>query len=561
MAALAQEPAVTGSTQERAAALLRLARYAEAESAFTDWVTVDSKNPDAHYGLALSRALQGRVEEARADFLRVIELDPMRADACFEIAAGFLSGQAYREALAWVSKGLRIAPEDSFGLDLAGTAFYLSGARTVALRYWNRLDRPHLSQLRILSHGGVARQRVAEEFALRPGDLLSWEEIEKARWRLGQHRYITDVVIDPTPGSTPDEYSLDVTVNGRRGVGSPAEFIFGTLADIGFQTLRFNYWNIAGSGVTMTSQWRWLSDAQLLRVDFDSPRPLHIPVYSRLAFSRRDETWNLGTPAEDFRLTRTDLGIGFTIPVRLPAFSLALGGGGRRRDFEPAVDPGAPLDPAVVESRIRERKAVGVLWLRAAPRLQPAERQLSRGWSLRATARAAVDTGWVRGDSGLSVSRASAASDLRFTRTTAGGRQQLVSVAVQGGKLFGPSPVETHFVLGMGPDADFPLHAHPYLRGGQPGSAPMAASFLTGSLTAATDVRRWTWATLGVVGVADIGRAPTLYPGQEMAPSLCDVGIGVEFGSPVSSSRRFTFMWARDTVSGRSVFYLAGSIR
>jgi len=560
-AAHAQEPAGPGSRQARAAALLRESRFAEAESAFAEWVGADARNPDAHYGLALSRALQDRTEEAREGFLHVLDLDPGRADACFEIAAGFLPGQAYQQALVWASKGLRIAPDDPFGLDLAGTASYLSGARTVALRYWNRLDRPHLSQLRVVSHGGVARQRVAEEFSLKPGDLLLWAEIEKARWRLGQHRYITGVVIDPAPGSTPDEYALDVTVNGRRGVGSPAEFVFGTLADIGFQTLRFNYWNIAGSGMSLTSQWRWLSDAKLLRMEFDVPRPLHVPVYSRLGLSRRDETWDLGASANGFRLARTDIGVGVTIPVRLPALSLTLGGGGRQRNFERAIDPGEPLDPAVAASRIRETKAIGVVWLRAAPRLQLAERQLAGGWSLRSTTRAAIDTGWVRGTSDLSVSRASAASELRFARTAAGGRQRFVSAAVHGGKLFGPSPVENHFVLGTGPDADFPLRAHPYLRGGQPGSAPMAASFLTGSVTAATDVKRWTWATLGVVGFADVGRAPALYPGQEMAPGLCDVGLGVEFGSPVSSSRRFTLMWARDTVSGRSVIYLAGSVR
>jgi hypothetical protein len=563
MAAHAQEPPEPGSSQERAAALLRESRLAEAESAFAEWVAAESRNPDAHYGLALSRALQGRTAEAREGFLHVLALDPERADACFEIAAGFLTSQAYRQATAWVTKGLRLAPDDPFGLELAGTAYYLSGARTAALRYWNRLQRPHLSELRIVTRGGVTRQRVADEISLRPGDLLSWRELEKARWRLAQHRYITDVVTDPAPGLTPDEYALDLAVNGRRGIGSPAEFVFGTLADVGFQTLRFNYWNIAGSGVSLTSQWRWPPEARLLRVDLDIPRPLHVPVYSRLAFSGRDESWSLGAEGYGFRLRRTDIGMGLAFPVRLPEVSIAGSATGRRRDFDAPLGPGAPSDPAVAASRVRDARATGVLWLRAAPRIQLGEWQLARGWSVRSLTRASVDAGWVAGAgaSVLSVSRLSAASDLRFARTAAGGRQQHVSGAFQAGTSSGPLPVEDHFVLGTGPDADFPLRAHPYLRNGRPGSTPMAATFVMGNVTVATDVKRWTWATLGVIGFADIGRAPTLYPGQDIAPHLCDTGIGVEFGSPVSSTRRFTFVWARDTVAGRSVFYVAGTLR
>ena len=556
-----EQPVAAGSAQERAGDLLRLSRFAEAEAAYAEWVAADARSPDAHYGLALSRALQGRTVEAREGFLYVLALDPGRADACFEIAAGFLAGQAYQQALAWVSKGLRLAPDDPFGLELAGTVCYLGGARTTALRYWNRLQRPHLSELRILTHGGVARQRVAEEFALRPGDLLSWSEIEKARWRLAQHRYITDVVTDPAPGPTPDEYALDVTVNGRRGVGSPAEVVFGTLADIGFQTLRFNYWNIAGSGVSLTSQWRWPADASLLRLEFDIPRPLHVPTYARLAFSRRDETWSLGAQGGDFRLSRTDVGMGFTIPVRLPVMSIVAGANGRRRDFDVPLDSGVPSDPAVRASRMRELRATGVLWLRATPRLQFGERQLAAGWSVRSSTRASFDTGWIASGSVQSVSRVSAAADLRLARTAAGARHQLLSAGLQAGRLFGPALVEDYYVLGTGPDADFPLRAHPYLRGGRPGSTPLAASFLLGGFTAGTDVKRWTWVTLGVVGFADAGRAPSLYPGQDIAPTLCDVGLGIEFGSPVSSTRRFTFVWARDTVEGRSVFYVAGSLR
>ena len=557
----AQEPTRTGSDKERGEALLRESRFTEAEAVFADWVAADSRSPDAHYYLALSRALQGRTSEAREGFKHVLELDARRADACFEIAAGLLTGHDYQQALTWVSKGLRLVPGDPFGLDLAGTVFYLSGAKAAALRYWNRLDRPHLSEIRIVAHGGVGRQLIADEIALAPGDLLSWKEIEKARWRLAQHRYITDVVLEPAPGPTPDDYALDVTVSGRRGIGSPVEFLFNTLADVGFRTWRFNYWNIGGAGVTLSTKWRWVSDAQWLQMDLDIPRPMHLPLYAGLSFSQRDESWKLPSQGDGFRLQTKDAGMSVTIPLRLPALSVTLGAGGRRREFEPTTGVDAAASCTGTDSMNLDENTTGVLWLRAAPRVLFRERQLDRGWVFRPTVRGGADMGWARGQAVVPISRLSLSSDFRFNRAAAGSGRQSLSIALHGGRLSSPALAEDHFVLGTGPDADFPLRAHPYLRGGQPGTTPLAAEFVLGNLTAATDIKSWKWLTLGIVGLVDVGRASELYPGQCLPATMFDVGLGVELGSPLSSSRRFTFVWGRDVVERRSVFYVAASIR
>ena len=61
--------------------LLRRSRYNEAETVFRDWVQNEPTSPDAHYYLALSWALQARLEEALSGFKQVLLLDPGRADA------------------------------------------------------------------------------------------------------------------------------------------------------------------------------------------------------------------------------------------------------------------------------------------------------------------------------------------------------------------------------------------------------------------------------------------------------------------------------------------------
>jgi hypothetical protein len=54
---------------------------------------------------------------------------------------------------------------------------------------------------------------------------------------------------------------------------------------------------------------------------------------------------------------------------------------------------------------------------------------------------------------------------------------------------------------------------------------------------------------------------PRLYPGQSIPRVLADVGIGVELGSPIVPSRRFTIVWGHDTRTGYNVFYLASALR
>ncbi len=59
----------------------------------------------------------------------------------------------------------------------------------------------------------------------------------------------------------------------------------------------------------------------------------------------------------------------------------------------------------------------------------------------------------------------------------------------------------------------------------------------------------------------DVAQLPRLYPGQSIPRVLADVGIGVELGSPIVPSRRFTIIWGHHTRTGQNVFCLACALR
>jgi len=548
--------------RERGVQLLLESRYAEAERVFAEWVSAEPRSPDAQYFLAVSLASQGKATEARTGFRGVLALDSRRADAHFEMAATYLKSRDYAAALDWATRGLRRAPDDEYGLDLTGTILFVSGIKTEAFRYWNRLGRPSLTEIRIRTSGGVTRGTVASEIALAPGDLLTWTALEQARWRLGQHKYLRSVVFEPVPGPTPQQYSLDVIVDARHGVGSAPEFLFATLADVWFRTLRINYWNVGHSGVSLMARWRWLPAAQRASIELDVPRPAHLPWYLGLSTSWRDESWSLRAPDAGFRVRANEAAVTCTFPIQPPYLSLAATLAGRSRQYETlgsARGDGLAGDARPDERANRDSR--GVIWLRAVPRLAFSVPRIAPNLALRSQVRAGFEAGWARGRTQLGLSRLWISSEARIERSHGGGPRQSMTLGLHAGRMSTNGPAEDHFVLGVGPDTDFALRAHPYLRNAGPGSAPLAGEFLLANVTAAADLATLKWLKVGAVVFADVARAPRLYAAQAVSRNLLDAGIGIELGSALFSSRRVTLAWGRDWKGRHNAFYVASSFR
>ena len=564
---------VTGVAQEadsqqslqQGVKLLREMRSAEAERLFLRLVELDANNADAQYYLALSRSQQGRLDEARAGFEQVLRIDPKNADACLEIAGIYLKTKDYPAALSLIKRGLRLSPQDAYGLELAGTINFLMDSKLEGLRYWNRLNRPHLTELQVHSTDSATRQRIAEEIYLVPGDLLSAQEIDAARWRLRQHRHVRGVKFRPIPGAGPDQYTLEIDADTRRAVGSRMEFLFNTLSNVGFQTWRLTWWDIAGSGVTSDLLWRWRSDAQRIQLNFEMPRPLHLPVYAGASYNWRDESWYLSgnpdQPQSDFRLRTHEAGVRFLLPLKVPQLSLAASVVTRTRRYDfhgapPAAgSDGGEEGPAPLDSARRAS------WFQLAPVLQLRGREPQSVAGIESRIRAGLDIGRAWDPVSQRLSRFSVSWENRIDWSSRSKLQRTLLLGLHAGYLAESGLAEDHFILGVGPDADFWLRAHPYLREGKPGNTPLAGEFLLGNLTVASDIKNWKWIKIGALAFLDVAQLPRLYPGQSIPRVQADVGIGVELGSPIVPSRRFTIMWGHDTRTGQNVFYLASALR
>jgi hypothetical protein len=536
--------------QQPGLALVEQARYEEAERLFRAWRAVLPGDADAAYHVALAAALQKRWLDARRGFMDVLAREPGRVDARFEIAATFLQTRAYEQARQWADSGLSVRPDDEYGLDLAGTAAFLTGERIQALRYWNRAGRPHLTETTITAEG-VSRQAVADEIDLKPGDLLSWRAIERARWKIAQHGYLS-ATFEPMPGSGPDAYALAVSARGRRGFGSPWELLFTGLSDLSFHAVRAAYWNVAGSSTSVSARWRWTGDAERLQLDLSVPRLAHVPTYATASYLDRDERWDFGSGTSGLRLRLTKISVRKTIPLDVPRLSMTVGLAATRRRTERLESPAtaAAADLARFQADLAARSTA---WLLTELKAAAPPVRLPSGWEVRPSFRLGVDGGLVaRGGTGR-YGRFSADADARGVRTMWGWRQAFLAAAIHGGAVSRGAVIEDHFVLGLGPDADVQLRAHPFMRGGAPGAAPLAGSFVSANLTAAQDVVRVGLLQLGVVAFLDSALVTRAHPAMPDGRRFVDGGIGVELASSVQASRRVRVQWGHDLRTGGDI--------
>ena len=139
--------------------------------------------------------------------------------------------------------------------------------------------------------------------------------------------------------------------------------------------------------------------------------------------------------------------------------------------------------------------------------------------------------------------------------------QTTVRLGLHTGRLTRAAALEDYFRLGIGPDADFQLRAHPLFRNGQFGSTPLASEFKLGNLTVGQDLLNSRYLHLGVVGFCDIAQLPRIYPGQRLSKSPLDAGVGLEFGILGSLGPRFTLTYGHDFREHRRAIYLAASLR
>jgi TolB-like protein/Tfp pilus assembly protein PilF len=164
--------------------------WAGAEAAYLKAIEINPNYANARGGYALFLRGMGRLEEARAQMERTLELDPLNA-LVRAVNGGLLCHEGrYAESISEFETALRIQPDHPAAYSGLAWAYHMLGNYDEALamlRRWLPIDRELDEALdRGYEEGGyrAALLRYAETLAARPGtaELLSWIVVNMYAW-------------------------------------------------------------------------------------------------------------------------------------------------------------------------------------------------------------------------------------------------------------------------------------------------------------------------------------------------------------------------------------------
>jgi len=499
---------------------------------------------DYYYGTALAQL--GHFEEARKVFLDGQRLQPQDKRFPTELGGVAYKQKRYSEAASWLHRALRLDPHDAYANDFLATIYFLQGNLEAALKYWNRIGKPQIESVRSEQPLRMDPTLLDRAFAFAPASQLRLPDLLTSKARaagLGVFPIFRFELAARDDG----KFDVGFRAQERNGLGNNKwEALLSVFRGVYYQTIYFDYFNVARSAINVNSLVRW--DAQKRRLLASLSGPLeHNPKYRyQLGVDLRDENWDIRSSfsgvapllgASNLRRESVSGGITSFNSGRWGWFMCAEVS---HRDYRD-IFVGSALSPDL----------------------------LLRGYQLKHTAR--LNYGLLRVperrfDSGIelksqlgSIWSSPTHTFEKLQGTLSGnwfpkmqGDDYVTHGQISAGKIFGQSPFDELFILGLERDNDLWLRAHIGTRDGRKGSAPLGRRYFLANWEIDKNIYNngFFGATLGPF--LDTGKmSGVLQP--NLNKWLVDTGVQAKarvMGVGV------TFIYGKDLRSGNNAFYV-----
>jgi hypothetical protein len=500
---------------------------------------------DFYYGTALARL--GRWKDARKVFQAGGRLQPEDKRFPLELAGVAFKQENYPQAAAYLRRALELAPDDSYGIDFLGTIYFLEGNLEAALKYWNRVGKPQIAEIRADPTPRVDPVLLDRALEFSPADTLHLPALLTTDLRVRGLGIFPSYQFDLRAR---EDGMFDVLVRNRERNGwgqNKWEGMFLLFRGLPFQSINPVFYNLRHQAINVVSLFRW--DAEKRRVLAQVSVPFERNPKFRFGFiaELRSENWDIRNsfsgPAPllgSLNLRREAVGANFATLVS-GRWWWSAGVEVSHRDFR-SVIPGVALSPNLLAKGYQLKQLMQVdaeIW-RIPERRMTVEGGISshagRIWSEPA-----------HGFEKLQ-------SSLRFRWfPQAEGDDYEVQHQIRTGKTFGDFPFDELFMLGLERDNDLRMRAHIGTRDGRKGSAPLGRSYFLSNWEADKNVYRNGLLTVRVGPFVDTGKIMDPSPGLGSRQWLWDVGAQAKarlFGVGT------VFSYGKDLRSGNNAFYV-----
>jgi tetratricopeptide (TPR) repeat protein len=542
---LANAPTSDSSLINRARQLFAEQRWMEVVG-LAQSVSLPSSELDFYYGAALAQL--GRWSDAQRAFAAGARLQPGDKRFPLELAGVAFKQRRYPLAVRYLRRALHLDPTDSYGNDFLGTVYFLQGNVEAALKYWNRVGKPQIAEVRSQPTPLVNAALLDRSMAFTPASVLRLPDLLTTEVRVRGLEIFPRYQFD-LPARNDGKFDILFRNRERDGWGQgKLEKLFLLLRGLPFQSVTPEVYNLRDQAINFVSMYRW--DAQKRRVlaQLSGPFKANPKFHYRLMADLRGENWDIRKsfqgPAPvlgSFNLRREAVGADFA-SMESGRWRWSAGAEVSHRDFR-TVAPGTVLTPSLLAKGYQLKQLTQVdaeLWRLPERRLTldgVASSQVGRIWSQ------------------PSHSFEKLQGSLRFHWfPQSQGDDYEMQHRIRAGKTFGDVPFDELFILGLERDNDLEMRAHIGTRDGRKGSAPLGRDYFLSNWEADKNVYRNGIFTVKLGPFLDTGKITDASAGLGPQTWLWDSGAQAKvrvFGIGV------TFSYGKDLRSGNNAFYVS----
>jgi tetratricopeptide (TPR) repeat protein len=422
-----------------------------------------------YYGLALAH--EQRLPEAGTALVAGQRLAPRDKRFPVELAGVAFKQKKFFEAKHDLHRALRLDPKDEYANEFLATIYFLEGNLEAALKYWNRVGKPKVMEVRSEPALRVHPALLDHAFALAPASTMTLDELLTSQARLHALEIFPTYKIELA--ARPDSnFDAIFRAQERNGFGNgKLEAIFRTFGGIFFQQVTPEYYNLHGSGTNVLSLLRVDPDKRRAFVSISGPLGGNPKWRYRVGTDLRNENWTVQTSfagpstvlgALNLRRESVNAEIMRLVGARM---SWTVGLEASHRDFRNVIVGSALTPDLLAEGYEIKQKAQLTYELWRSP-----ERRLTLSSS------ATSQAGRIWSQPGQSFEKLQGSLSAHWLPQAKGDDYEM-QWRIRSGKTFGEVPFDELFMLGVERDNDLWLRAHVGTRHGQKGSAPLGDDY------------------------------------------------------------------------------------
>jgi hypothetical protein len=507
------------------------------------------ESPDVEADLQLLRGLalaqMKRWEEAGKAFEVGLLRHPRDVRFLVELAGIAYREKQFAKAERYLRRSLAINPADDYANDFLASIYFLQDNLEAALKYWNRTDKPKLSDLGLEPPPKLNPLLLDHTFAFSRGSTWSRDQFLKTEALLESLNIFPRMRFDL--GAQPDG-SFDLTFHGseRSAWGiTKLDGLLSLLRGLPYQSVYPEFYDLGGRGLNWRSLVRWDDEKRRVSTEIAAPIGENPAMRYRVYLQGLNENWNLTNTIAPGSLAGVNLekaiaGVGIQNIVG-GRWQWGAGAEYSYRKFKSLLGIPAQASPFFTNgSAIAVRSKI--------------QRSLVRFPQDRFTvdSSATGEIGTFFGGPLNRYARIQGSLQAHWFPESRGDDFETQS-SLRAGRTFGNVPFDELFILGFDRDNDLWMRGHPGLRDGEKGNAPLGRNYVL--VNAETDkiVYRGTFFIVKAGPFLDSGDIydPSGYFGSSRW--LWDTGIQGKIR--VLGSFEFVLGYAKDLRSGQNSFF------